>query len=96
MDPEAVLSKVMVARAYNSAHQELIARQRPRGKGIIEKNKIKLVIVDNAVAHWRPQFLGRGTLAERQQRWKPVTYSAPQDTRRRSTALLNRTVTNQV
>lgn len=65
MDPEAVLSKVMVARAYNSAHQELIAKDLGR---IIEKNKIKLVIVDSAVAHYRAEFLGRGTLAERQQR----------------------------
>jgi DNA repair protein RadA len=65
MDPEAVLSRVMVARAYNSAHQELIAKDLGR---IIEKNKIKLVIVDSAVAHYRAEFLGRGTLAERQQR----------------------------
>ncbi|HVC26618.1 MAG TPA: DNA repair and recombination protein RadA [Nitrososphaerales archaeon] len=65
MDPEAVLSKVMVARAYNSAHQELIAKDLGR---IIEKNTIKLVIVDSAVAHYRAEFLGRGTLAERQQR----------------------------
>jgi DNA repair protein RadA len=65
MDPEAVLSKVMVARAYNSAHQELIAKDLGR---IIEKNNIKLVIVDSAVAHYRAEFLGRGTLAERQQR----------------------------
>ncbi len=65
MDPEKVLSRVMVARAYNSAHQELIAKDLGR---IIEKNKIKLVIVDSAVAHYRAEFLGRGTLAERQQR----------------------------
>lgn len=65
LDPEAVLSKVMVARAYNSAHQELIAKDLGR---IIEKNNIKLVIVDSAVAHYRAEFLGRGTLAERQQR----------------------------
>src|SRR5580693_2696544 len=65
MDPETVLSKIMVARAYNSAHQELIAKDLGR---IIEKNKIKLVIVDSAVAHYRAEFLGRGTLAERQQR----------------------------
>jgi DNA repair protein RadA len=55
----------MVARAYNSAHQELIVKDLGR---IIEKNKVKLVIVDSAVAHYRAEFLGRGTLAERQQR----------------------------
>ncbi len=35
---------------------------------MIEKHKVKLVIVDSAVAHYRAEFLGRGTLAERQQR----------------------------
>ena len=64
-DPDVILSRIMVARAYNSAHQELIVKDLGR---IIEKNKVKLVIVDSAVAHYRAEFLGRGTLAERQQR----------------------------
>jgi DNA repair protein RadA len=64
-NPEDILSRIMVARAYNSAHQELIVKD--LGK-MIEKHKIKLVIVDSAVAHYRAEFLGRGTLAERQQR----------------------------
>ena len=64
-DPGEVLSKVIVARAYNSAHQELIVKDLGR---IIEKNKLKLVIVDSAVAHFRAEYLGRRTLAERQQR----------------------------
>ena len=65
LDPEEILRKITVARAYNSAHQELIVKD--LGK-IIEANKIKLVILDSAVAHYRAEFLGRGTLAERQQR----------------------------
>lgn len=65
MDPEAVLKKIIVARAYNSAHQELIVKELGR---VIEANKAKLVIVDSAVAHYRAEFLGRATLAERQQR----------------------------
>jgi DNA repair protein RadA len=65
MDADSVLSRIMVARAYNSAHQELIVKDLGR---IIEKNKVKLLIVDSAVAHYRAEFLGRGTLAERQQR----------------------------
>jgi DNA repair protein RadA len=64
-NPEDILSRIMVARAYNSAHQELIVKD--LGK-MIEKHKVKLVIVDSAVAHYRAEFLGRGTLAERQQR----------------------------
>ena len=65
MDAEKVLSRITVARAYNSAHQELIVKELGR---IIETNKVKLVILDSAVAHYRAEFLGRGTLAERQQR----------------------------
>ncbi len=65
MDPEKVLSRITVARAYNSAHQELIVKELGR---IIEPNKVKLVILDSAVAHYRAEFLGRGTLSERQQR----------------------------
>jgi DNA repair protein RadA len=65
MDPEKVLSRITVARAYNSAHQELIVKDLGR---IIEPNKVKLVVLDSAVAHYRAEFLGRGTLSERQQR----------------------------
>ena len=65
LDSEKILSHITVARAYNSAHQELIVKDLGR---IIEPNKVRLVILDSAVAHYRAEFLGRGTLAERQQR----------------------------
>ncbi|HME18814.1 MAG TPA: DNA repair and recombination protein RadA [Nitrososphaerales archaeon] len=65
LDSEEVLKRITVARAYNSAHQELIVKD--LGK-VIEANKVKLVILDSAVAHYRAEFLGRATLAERQQR----------------------------
>ncbi|NWG08851.1 MAG: DNA repair and recombination protein RadA [Nitrososphaerales archaeon] len=65
LEPEEVLSKIIVAEAYNSAHQELIVREAGR---FIEKERIRLLVVDSAVAHYRAEFLGRGTLAERQQR----------------------------
>ena len=64
-DAEKVLSHITVARAYNSAHQELIVKDLGR---ILEPNKIKLVVLDSAVAHYRAELLGRGTLAERQPR----------------------------
>jgi DNA repair protein RadA len=65
LDSEKILSGITVARAYNSAHQELIVKD--LGK-VLEEKKVKLVILDSAVAHYRAEFLGRGTLAERQQR----------------------------
>lgn len=64
-DPRSVLDNVIVAKAYNSSHQELILGE--LGKQIREHN-VRLVIVDSAVAHYRAEFLGRATLSERQQR----------------------------
>jgi DNA repair protein RadA len=54
-----------VAKAYNSAHQELIIEQTGP---VIDTNGIKLIIVDSAVAHYRAEFLGRASLSERQQK----------------------------
>jgi DNA repair protein RadA len=65
MDPEKVLDNIIVARAYNSAHQTLILEE---AGSIIEQHNIKLIIADSAVGLFRSEYLGRGTLSERQQR----------------------------
>jgi DNA repair protein RadA len=65
LDPEKVLKNIYVARAYNSDHQILLAEK--AGEIIKEKN-IKLVIVDSLTSQFRAEFVGRGTLAERQQK----------------------------
>ena len=65
MDPEKVLDKIIVARAYNSAHQILILEE---AGPIIQENNIKLIIADSAAGLFRAEYLGRGTLSERQQR----------------------------
>jgi len=65
MDPEKVLDKIIVARAYNSAHQTLILEEASK---MIQENNIKLLVVDSAVGLFRAEYLGRGTLSERQQR----------------------------
>ena len=64
-DSHRSLENVIVAKAYNSAHQELIIEE---AGPVIEDHKIKLIIIDSAVAHYRAEFLGRATLSERQQR----------------------------
>jgi DNA repair protein RadA len=64
-DSQKMLENIIVAKAYNSAHQELIIEE---AGSVIEDNGVKLVIVDSAVAHYRAEFLGRATLSERQQR----------------------------
>ncbi len=67
LDPKQVLSNIKVARAYNSDHQILLAE---RVEDLITKENlnIKLVVVDSLSAHFRAEFIGRGTLAERQQK----------------------------
>ncbi len=67
VDSEEILSRIMVARAYNSDHQMLLAEQ---VESLITKQgkNIKLVVVDSLTAHFRAEFIGRGTLAERQQK----------------------------
>ena len=65
MDPYKVLDRIIVARAYNSAHQVLILEE--AGKTIQEEN-IKLIISDSTTGLFRSEYLGRGTLANRQQK----------------------------
>lgn len=66
LDPKKVLANIKVARAYNSDHQILLAE---KVEDIIkEGTNVKLVIVDSLTAHFRAEFIGRGTLAERQQK----------------------------
>lgn len=67
LNPEDALNRIFVARAYNSDHQMLLAE---KIDGIINEQgkKIKLVVVDSLTSHFRAEFIGRGTLAERQQK----------------------------
>ena len=66
LDPEETLSRIKVAKAYNSDHQMLLAE---KVEDIIKQgDKVRLVVVDSLTAHFRAEFIGRGTLAERQQK----------------------------
>jgi len=65
MDPDKVLDRIIVARAYNSSHQTLILEE---SGPVIEENNVKLIVVDSAVGLFRAEYLGRGTLSIRQQR----------------------------
>jgi len=66
LDPELVLKNIKVARAYNSDHQMLLAEKIDD----LVKNglNVKLIVVDSLTAHFRAEFIGRGTLADRQQK----------------------------
>jgi len=65
MNADEMLQNIVICRIYNSSHLELIIKT--LGK-YIEKFKAKLVIVDSIISLHRAEFIGRGTLAERQQR----------------------------
>jgi DNA repair protein RadA len=67
LDTEKVLKNIFVARAYNSDHQMLLVDKIE--ELITKKNKnVRLVVVDSLTAHFRAEFVGRGTLADRQQK----------------------------
>ena len=67
MDPQDVLAHIKVAKAYNSDHQMLLAE---KVEELVSKDglNVKLVVVDSLTAQFRSEFVGRGTLAGRQQK----------------------------
>ncbi|MCD6510852.1 MAG: DNA repair and recombination protein RadA [Thermoprotei archaeon] len=65
LDPTTVLRNVIYARAYNSDHQMLLAEEATK---LVEKENVRLIIVDSLVSHFRSEYPGREQLAVRQQR----------------------------
>jgi DNA repair protein RadA len=64
IDPTEALSKIHVARAYNSSHQMLLVQ---KAQELAREKPIRLLVVDSLTAHFRAEYLGRGELAPRQQ-----------------------------
>ena len=65
LDVDKVLKNIFVARAYNTDHQMLLA---DKADDMIKSKNIKLIIVDSLMAQFRSEYVGRGTLANRQQK----------------------------
>lgn len=65
LDPQEVLKNILVARAYNSDHQVILAE---KVKEIIEDKNVGLLVVDSITSAFRSDYTGRGKLAERQQK----------------------------
>ncbi len=67
IDPKQALKRIYVARAFSSDHQMLLAEKIPE---LVEQEgkKIGLVVVDSMMGLFRSEFIGRGTLARRQQK----------------------------
>lgn len=64
MDHKKVLKNIIFGRAYNSDHQILLIKE---AANLIKERNIKLIVVDSLIGHFRSEYIGRGTLANRQQ-----------------------------
>ena len=64
-DPEKILEGIIYSRVYNSDHQILSVDHAFK---VCQEENIKLMIVDSVMSHFRGEYIGRESLAERQQR----------------------------
>ncbi|MHA1472621.1 MAG: DNA repair and recombination protein RadA [Promethearchaeota archaeon] len=64
LDHKKVLKNIVFGRAYNSDHQIMLIKE---ASNLIKEKNIKLIIVDSLIGHFRSEYVGRGTLANRQQ-----------------------------
>ena len=66
VDPDHVIKHIKIGKAVTSDHQILLTENVE--KEIVDgKIDVKLIIVDSLMNHFRAEYLGRGTLANRQQ-----------------------------
>jgi len=70
LDGKEVLKNIYVAHAYNSNHQMLLV---DNAKELAQKlakegRPVRLLIVDSLTSHFRAEYVGRGALADRQQK----------------------------
>jgi len=63
LNPDEVLPKIHVARAFNSAHQAMLVEKVAE---LGRTKPIRLVVVDSLTAHFRAEFVGREALVDRQ------------------------------
>ena len=64
LDYKEVLKNIVYGRAYNSDHQILLVKE---ATSLIKEKNIKLIVIDSLIGHFRSEYIGRGTLATRQQ-----------------------------
>ncbi len=70
LDAAQFLKRIHVARAYNSNHQILLVEAASKLAEDLRETEypVRLLIVDSLTAHFRAEYVGRGTLADRQQK----------------------------
>ncbi|MFD1513886.1 DNA repair and recombination protein RadA [Halomarina rubra] len=67
---QSFLDKIHVAKAFNSNHQILLAEKAQEIASEYEDSEfpVRLLCVDSLTAHFRAEYVGRGELANRQQK----------------------------
>ncbi len=67
---EDILDKIHVAKAFNSNHQMLLAEKAKEIAAEYEDSEypVRLFCIDSLTAHFRAEYVGRGELANRQQK----------------------------
>ncbi len=65
LDPKKVLENIFVMKAENSDHQILLVEKL---ENLIKKENIKLIVIDSLTSQFRADYVGRGSLGERQQK----------------------------
>ncbi len=66
IDLDTVLENILHGRAHNSDHQMVLVEKMM--KEYIPTENVRLLIVDSLISHFRAEYVGRGTLAARQQK----------------------------
>jgi DNA repair protein RadA len=90
LDPKQTLDNIFVCRPTNSDNQILIIDS---AEELIKKENIKLIVVDSLTSHFRADYVGRGALADRQQKLNKHIHSLLKLAEKYNLAVV---VTNQV
>jgi DNA repair protein RadA len=90
LDPKQTLDNIFVCRPTNSDNQILIIDS---AEELIKKGNIKLIVVDSLTSHFRADYVGRGALADRQQKLNKHIHSLLRLAEKYNLAVV---VTNQV
>ena len=92
---EDFLDKIHVAKAFNSNHQMLLAEkaQELASEHAESEWPVRILCVDSLTAHFRAEYVGRGELAERQQKLNKHLHDLDKVGNLHNVAVL---VTNQV
>ena len=98
MNEEEALKGILLMEALNSDHQMLVAENGPhdfrqRAREAKLDNDLRLIVVDSLTSYFRAEYIGRGTLATRQQKLNKHIHTLLKHAKALNIAVV---VTNQV